>query len=72
MHKILTAFVLALSLGTSIPVFFDSFWSHFSTLWSSAKEGCGMDPNGQCQPAPSDQADEGCGMDPSGRCLPGS
>ena len=34
-------------------------------LWQ--KEGCIIDPNGRCAPAP---IDAGCTIDPDGRCAP--
>ena len=50
----------------------DPLWAFFSSLWSGTleKEGCGMDPSGQCAPAVQPKSEEGCGMDPFGRCLP--
>jgi membrane-associated PAP2 superfamily phosphatase len=70
MHRTLTAFVLALSLGTgAAPAALDSFWLRFSALWNGTKAGGGWDPSGLVHPAP---ADEGGGCDPSGRCSSGS
>lgn len=73
MHRTLIAVALASSLGIPSPArLLDSFWSLLSSLGQGApitKEGCGMDPNGRCKPAPIQpvpQADIGCGMDPNG------
>ena len=55
MRQALIAMILAASL-----------WSFFASLDS----GCGMDPWGQCNPAPP-TIDEGCVMDPWG-CPKGS
>src|SRR5262245_46231178 len=48
-----------------------SFRAFLAALWSivTAEEGCRMDPNGRCAPAPL-QTDEGCRMDPDGLCAP--
>jgi len=46
----------------------------FTGVW--AKNGCGIDPHGNClpetgaAPAPPAELDNGCGIDPSGRCNP--
>lgn len=37
-------------------------------LW--AAEGCTIDPNGHCLPAPAAAGDNGCSIDPNGHCLP--
>ncbi len=35
------------------------------SIW--ADNGCGLDPNGHCKPAP---RDNGCSIDPNGLCKP--
>jgi hypothetical protein len=65
MRRTLVAVTLAASLAAGRPTLLDQVWSLLTAAWSDA--GCGMDPSGQCAPAP--QRDEGCIMDPSGRCL---
>lgn len=52
------------------PGLLDSLWPAVSSLWSEpAEAGCGMDPFGECRPAP--EPDAGCGADPYG-CPAGS
>lgn len=50
-----------------------AFWSYLASFWE--KEGCGIDPDGSCAPAPaspdSNSQDAGCGLDPSG-CVTSS
>ena len=72
MRKALFAFAVASSLAAPSSLL-DSIWALLVSPHHTvpiAKEGCGMDPNGRCVPAPTPQAKEGCGADPSGRCLP--
>ena len=51
-----------------------SLWGWLSHVW--AKNGCGLDPHGNCLPGSSSApnaptgADNGCGIDPGGRCQP--
>jgi hypothetical protein len=88
MRRTFVAMALTASLVSTAPAgFFDSLWALFSPLWGTKegcgmdpdgrclpapKAGCGMDPNGQCLPAPQPTSDIGCGLDPSGQCKPGS
>jgi len=48
-------------------------WSFLRAAWS--KDGCSINPNGQCKPGPPSpppaQAKEGCSIGPDGRCKPG-
>lgn len=71
MRKALIALTLTASLAAGGPALLDQVWSLLTSVWnpSTADEGCGMDPDGRCRPAP--QIDEGCGMDPNG-CPKGS
>ncbi len=72
MRRALITFVLSGFLAGSLatqPNLLDQIWS-LVLSWSSPDAGCGMDPNGNCQPALPAQTDEGCGMDPSGGCRP--
>jgi hypothetical protein len=45
----------------------DSLWSFFSSLLGTqtTDSGCRLDPNGNCQPAPT--SDSGCRLDPDGK-----
>jgi hypothetical protein len=43
-------------------------WNSLVRIWE--KEGCRIDPNGQCVPIPQASADNGCGLDPYGQCTP--
>ena len=71
MRKALIALILAGSLAGGRPTLLGQLWSFLASALSvpTADEGCGLDPNGRCKPAP--QVDEGCGLDPSG-CPKGS
>ena len=58
------------------------FWTILKSAWSATgshldpdgvpaprtDEGCRLDPDGRCAPAPQPQTDEGCRIDPSGGC----
>lgn len=51
--------------------------SPLSWLWNALvsgleKEGCRIDPNGQCLPNSQENVDNGCGLEPYGRCIPGT
>jgi len=48
--------------------FYGRAWHLLRALW--ANEGCHVDPNGGCGPAPAvtAPADTGCDVDPNGRC----
>ena len=73
MRQVLLVAAIAASLlnpGTSATLA-DSLWHLLSSAWAAADAGCGMDPNGRCQPAPAPRTDAGCGMDPDG-CPSGS
>jgi hypothetical protein len=76
MRKALLVLGLTASLlasGANRPSPLDPLWAFLSSIWAgqpTADAGCGMDPNGRCQPAPQPTPDEGCGMDPNG--CPGS
>src|SRR6185295_7188113 len=51
----------------------DRLWSFLRAAWS--KEGCNIDPNGQCKPGttnPPAATKEGCHIDPDGRYKPGT
>jgi hypothetical protein len=52
--------------------FFDHLWGFLRAAWS--KEGCHIDPSGQCRPGttsqPPVQTKEGCHIDPDGQCRP--
>jgi hypothetical protein len=71
MRRTLIAVALASSLGFPSHLL-DPLWTLLSSLDHSApvtKAGCGADPNGRCNPAPTQpqsQVDIGCGMDPNG------
>ncbi|MFL6197826.1 MAG: hypothetical protein ACJ76J_01500 [Thermoanaerobaculia bacterium] len=41
-------------------------WNFLRSAWS--EEGCRLDPDGRCAPAPQPQTDEGCHLDPNGGC----
>ena len=43
-------------------------WSLLERVWE--KEGCRIDPNGQCVTEPVMAPKEGCSIDPYGQCLP--
>ncbi len=45
-------------------------WNSLVRVWG--KEGCRIDPNGQCLPVSQASSDTGCSLDPYGRCIPGS
>jgi len=69
MRRSVIALTLAASTLTAIPFgFFHPLWGYLSSLWSesSAKEGPGVDPNGQTLKAPQPSTKEGPGMDPWG------
>jgi hypothetical protein len=73
MRPTLVALALTASLLASRPpALIEPLWAFLASLWSepSPKEGCGMDPNGLCAPAPQGESDAGCGMDPNGLCAP--
>ena len=85
MRTSLVALALAAALAGGLPL--DTIWSFFTSAWSaSADEGCILDPNGRCRPAPQADSgldfdpssstaphlDAGCGLDPDGRCNPAS
>ena len=80
MRRTLVALSLTASLATAPAGLLERFWTLLSALWDDppavhqpqTKAGCGMDPDGLCQPTPRPQIDGGCGMDPSGLCQPGS
>jgi hypothetical protein len=71
MRKALIALILAGSLAAGRPTLLGQLWSFLASAWSAstADEGCGLDPDGDCKPAP--QTDAGCGLDPDG-CPKGS
>jgi hypothetical protein len=50
----------------------DRLWSFLRAAWS--KEGCHIDPDGQCKPGTASPAPAetkaGCNIDPSGQCKP--
>jgi len=51
-----------------IPDFLSRAWRLLAGIWT--KEGCNIDPDGRCQPAPAPlPTKEGCHIDPSGRCI---
>lgn len=68
MRKALVALTLTAALAAGRPAFVSQVWSLLTAVWSD--EGCIMDPDGLCAPAP--QTEEGCIMDPNGGCKPGS
>ncbi|HEX5716299.1 MAG TPA: hypothetical protein VF179_09075 [Thermoanaerobaculia bacterium] len=70
MRKAFIALTLAGSLAAGPTALLDQFWSFVASVLSepSADEGCGLDPDGRCKPAP--QMDGGLGFDPDGQ--PGS
>lgn len=75
MRRSFVVLVLAASLVNAPSGLFDPLWAFLSSLGGgsvSTKAGCGLDPNGQCQPAPQPTSEIGCGLDPDGRCNPGS
>jgi len=78
MRRALLAFAVASSFGTMPSHLLDPLWALLGPLRLTSpvtKIGCGMDPNGQGNPAPAPlqpQKDIGCGMDPDGHCVPGS
>lgn len=81
MRRTLVALALTFSLSVPSSSPFDRLWTLLSSFLSPTVEaptaenklGCGMDPNGQCQPALRQPLDIGCGMDPDGTlCQPGS
>jgi hypothetical protein len=47
--------------------FLGRVWDFLQSAWS--EEGCMIDPNGRCVPAPQPQTDTGCHLDPDGRCV---
>lgn len=71
MRKALIAFILAGSLAAGRPVLLGQLWSFLGSVLAAptGDEGCGLDPDGRCNPAP--QTDAGCGFDPNG-CPKGS
>jgi hypothetical protein len=71
MRKALITLILAASLAAGRPPLLEQLWSFVASALGgpAADEGCGLDPDGRCNPAP--QTDEGCGLDPSG-CPKGS
>ena len=73
MRRTLVALAIAASSWNAAqPGLFEPLSRLLSSLWDEpyAKEGCGLDPNGQCKPA-APQTDSGCGLDPWG-CPHGS
>ncbi|HVG06906.1 MAG TPA: hypothetical protein VNM67_04315 [Thermoanaerobaculia bacterium] len=56
------------SAADSPLVLLGRFWDFLRSAWS--EEGCHIDPDGRCVPAPRPQADTGCHIDPSGGCRP--
>jgi hypothetical protein len=68
MRKALVALTLTAALAAGRPTLLSQVWTLLTSIWS--EEGCIMDPDGRCAPAP--QTDEGCIMDPNGGCRPGS
>ena len=61
MRRALLIAAIAASLlnsGTSATLA-DSLWHLLASTWASADEGCGMDPDGGCRPAPAPPNDEG-------------
>lgn len=76
MRKALFALGLTASLlasGASQPSLLDPLWAFLSSIWTGQPSdiGCGMDPDGRCQPNPQPNTEIGCGMDPNG-CPKGS
>jgi hypothetical protein len=65
MPRALLALTLAATLAGS-PGLLDHLRSLLASVRSASSpdEGCIMDPDGRCNPAP--RADAGCGMDPDG------
>lgn len=72
MRSTLIAATLTAALLAGRPALLDHLRVFLGALWSAAAadEGCIMDPDGACRPAPPEASDEGCGMDPSGACRP--
>jgi hypothetical protein len=74
MRRMTLPILLAASLIAFPTASLDQLWSYITLVWTAdlTNEGCGLDPNGACQPTPS--TDAGCGLDPYGRplCPPGS
>lgn len=62
MRKALVVLTLAAALAAGRPTSLSQVWTLLTSIWS--EEGCRMDPDGKCLPAP--QTDEGCRMDPDG------
>ena len=55
--------------SVGLPSLVEGFWRFLRTVWS--KEGCHLDPNGVCAPAPQPTKPKtGCHIDPNGQCLP--
>jgi hypothetical protein len=70
MRRALLALTLAGAVAAGQAGFLDPLWSLLTSVWSESvpDEGCGLDPDGTCNPAP--QTDAGCILDPEGRCRP--
>jgi hypothetical protein len=86
-RRLVAVFVLFVALGTPLvswagpaaqrsearlagPTPLAWFWSFLARIWT--KEGCRIDPNGQCLPEPIVTPKTGCSIDPYGHCLPNS
>lgn len=74
MRQAAALILLTASLLTVPASSLDQLWSFLSSVWvpATTDEGCGLDPDGGCQPAPT--IDAGCGLDPDGKpaCQQGS
>jgi hypothetical protein len=70
LNALTLAFVLLSGLGAESLL--DRIAHFFTALSASVDNGCSLDPNGRCAPAPT--TDTGCKLDPSGNpvCYPGS
>lgn len=69
--RTVNALVLAAALLSGSASFLDQISSLVSFRWvssSSVDDGCQLDPNGKCKPAPTQN--EGCQLDPYGKCRP--
>jgi hypothetical protein len=64
------------AVSATAEMLFSHLWGWITGVWT--KEGCGIDPSGQCKPGsgttvapPGDSVDAGCIIDPGGSCSAG-
>lgn len=53
---------------TTIQTQVSRLWNALVGVWE--KNGCGLEPYGQCSTNSQESSDNGCGLEPYGRCTP--